>query len=351
MVSRPTPGSRPHRRRTAAGVAGGLDDDLVAAIDGFTRSLQAERGLSEATVRAYRSDVISLLDHLQRLGPPDLAALDLPTLRSWLARLRSQGAARTSLARRSAAARSFTAWCVRAGLLATDPAARLSTPRPVRRLPEVLRLDQVAAVLAGGPSSAPPGIVGAKGAEGATGADGDDAVGARDPIDAAIRARDRAMLEMLYASGIRVSELTGLDVDDVDRNRRVVRVFGKGSKERTVPFGRPADDAVGGWLSARRVLAGPTSGAALFLGAKGGRVDPRIVREVVHRWVSAVPGAPDIGPHGLRHSAATHLLEGGADLRSVQEMLGHASLATTQIYTHVSAERLRAVYRQAHPRA
>jgi integrase/recombinase XerC len=316
-------------------VAAGLDGELLAAVDGFVRNLQAERGLSEASVRAYRGDVISLLDHLQRLGPPDLAALDLATLRSWLARLRSQGAARASLARRSAAARSFTAWCVRTGLLATDPAARLATPRPERRLPEVLRLDQAAAVLAGEPSA---------------GAGGVDA--AADPIDGAVVARDRAMLEMLYGTGIRVSELTGLDVDDVDRNRLVARVFGKGSKERIVPFGRPADEALGRWLSsARPVLAGPSSGAALFLGAKGGRVDPRIVRAVVHRWVGEVPGAPDIGPHGLRHSAATHLLEGGADLRSVQEMLGHASLATTQIYTHVSAERLRAVYAQAHPRA
>jgi integrase/recombinase XerC len=160
------------------------------------------------------------------------------------------------------------------------------------------------------------------------------------------------MLELLYGAGIRVSELTGLDLDDLDLDRRVVRVFGKGSKERVVPFGRPAALAVSAWVSDHRpALAGPAAGAAVFVGARGGRVDARIVRSVVHRWVGSVPGAPDIGPHGLRHSAATHLLEGGADLRSVQEMLGHASLATTQIYTHVSADRLRAVYRQAHPRA
>jgi integrase/recombinase XerC len=165
-------------------------------------------------------------------------------------------------------------------------------------------------------------------------------------------ARDRAIVEVLYGAGIRVSELAGLDIDDLDRQRRVMRVLGKGSKERTVPFGLPADAAVGDWLTRHRpVLAGPSSGRALFLGAKGGRIDPRIARQIVHRWVRAVPGVPDVGPHGLRHSAATHLVEGGADLRSVQELLGHASLATTQIYTHVSAERLRAVYAQAHPRA
>lgn len=390
------------RRRTASGIATDLDEELVAAADAFTRHLQAERGLSAATVRAYRTDILSLLDHLQRLGPPDLAALDLATLRSWLARLRSQGAARTSLARRSAAARSFTAWCVRSGLLSADPAARLATPRPERRLPEVLRVDQVATMLGdGGPAAAEPrgdtargAVVGAAGAAGipvpgapaagvpgagapaagvpavvgaadraadsgaaaddGVAADGDRAAddGAAGSADAALALRDRAMLELLYGAGIRVSELAGLDIDDLDRHRRVIRVFGKGSKERTVPFGRPADDALGSWLSeARPALAGLSSGRALFLGARGGRIDPRIVRQVVHRWVRTVPGAPDIGPHGLRHSAATHLLEGGADLRTVQELLGHASLATTQIYTHVSAERLRAVYAQAHPRA
>jgi integrase/recombinase XerC len=325
-------GSSRARRRTADATLACLDGELVEAVDGFTRHLQAERGLSAATVRAYRTDIISLLDHLQRSGPPDVTALDLSVLRSWLARSRSQGAARTSLGRRAAAARSFTAWCVRSGLLATDPAVRLSTPRPDRRLPEVLRTDQVVSMLT--PDS------------------GSERTPDIDPLAGAVLRRDRAMIELLYGAGIRVSELAGLDIDDLDRHRRVLRVFGKGSKERTVPFGLPADAAVGDWLSGpRALLAGPESGRALFLGAKGSRIDPRIVRQVVHRWVRAVPGAPDIGPHGLRHSAATHLLEGGADLRSVQELLGHASLATTQIYTHVSAERLRAVYAQAHPRA
>ncbi len=164
--------------------------------------------------------------------------------------------------------------------------------------------------------------------------------------------RDSALLELLYASGIRVGELVGLDVDDIDRGRRVVRVLGKGRKERTVPYGAPAAAALETWLrSGRPLLAREASGPALFLGLRGRRLDPRTVRRVVHAAMQALDGVPDLGPHGLRHSAATHLLEGGADLRSVQEMLGHASLATTQIYTHVSVERLRRAYAQAHPRA
>jgi integrase/recombinase XerC len=164
--------------------------------------------------------------------------------------------------------------------------------------------------------------------------------------------RDVAMLELLYATGIRVGELVGLDVDDIDRERNVIRVFGKGRKERTVPFGRPAARALDFWLKhGRPLLAVPGSGPAVFLGARGKRIDQRAVRTMVHRRIADVPGAPDIGPHGLRHTAATHLLEGGADLRSVQELLGHASLATTQLYTHVTTDRLRRAYQQAHPRA
>ena len=161
-----------------------------------------------------------------------------------------------------------------------------------------------------------------------------------------------AVLELLYATGIRVSELCGLDVDDLDRDRRLVRVLGKGNKQRTVPVGAPAWRAVDAWLAGpRTALVTAESGSALFVGERGRRVDPRVVRRIVHRALSVVDGAPDLGPHGLRHAMATHLLEGGADLRSVQEILGHASLATTQIYTHVSNERLRSAYQQAHPRA
>jgi integrase/recombinase XerC len=171
------------------------------------------------------------------------------------------------------------------------------------------------------------------------------------PDETVIGRRDSALIELLYATGIRVSELVGLDVDDLDRRRRVVTVLGKGNKQRTVPYGLAADRALDAWLGGRPELVTDASGPALFLGARGRRIDPRTVRDVVHRRVAAVAGAPDLSPHGLRHSAATHLLEGGADLRSVQELLGHASLATTQLYTHVSVERLRSVYTQAHPRA
>ena len=311
-----------------------LPDPLATALGRFDAYLGAERNLSTATRRAYLSDLTGLLDHVTRLrggaAETDLAALDLAAIRSWLARQRSTGAGRATLARRAAAARTFTAWAYRTGLLATDVAARLTAPRPERRLPSILRADQMTAALAPEDSAEPD-----------------------DPIARAVELRDQALVEMLYATGIRVSELVGLDLPDVDRGRRVLRVFGKGAKERMVPFGLPAERALDGWLRrGRSTLAGPDSPErAVFLGRRGGRIDPRAVREVVHRRTAAVPGAPSLAPHGLRHTAATHLLDGGADLRTVQELLGHASLATTQIYTHVSAERLKAAYRQAHPRA
>jgi integrase/recombinase XerC len=303
-----------------------LPPALADALDGFTRHLRSERGLSEHSVRAYRGDVTTLLEHARRMGRDEPAALDLLVLRSWLAGQASRGMARTTLARRAAAARGFTAWAAREGLVATDPGALLATPRTGRTLPGVLRRDEADALLH------------------VAGLAADD--------DSPTGVRDLAVLELLYASGIRVGELCGLDLDDVDRARQVVRVLGKGAKERTVPVGRPALRAVERWQAEGRPrLLGPGSGAALFLGSRGGRIDPRTVRRVVHELLAHVPGAPDLGPHGLRHSAATHLLEGGADLRSVQELLGHATLATTQIYTHVSVDRLKATYDQAHPRA
>jgi integrase/recombinase XerC len=303
-----------------------LPPALADALEAFTRHLRSERDLSEHSIRAYRGDVTTLFEHARRMGPDTPAALDLLLLRSWLAGQVTRGMARTTLARRAAAARAFTAWATREGLLATDPGALLATPRIGRTLPGVLRRDEADALLH---------IA---------------AVAADD--DSPIAVRDLAVLEVLYASGIRVGELCGLDLFDVDRARRVLRVLGKGSKERTVPVGLPALRAVERWLAqGRPALTGPGSGAALFLGSRGGRIDPRTVRRVVHTLLAHVPGAPDLGPHGLRHSAATHLLEGGADLRSVQELLGHATLATTQIYTHVSVDRLKATYDQAHPRA
>jgi integrase/recombinase XerC len=326
-------------------------DRWDAPVADYRRYLASVRGLAEHTVEAYVGDVRSLLDHLDRYAGESLTDLNLAVLRSWLARLRSAGAARSTLARKGASARSFCAWSVRTGLLDTDPSARLAVPSTSRHLPRVLRSEQAAALLDGSPNE--PGTDARAADSAGTGAAAEAPVmGSRDERDGAVALRDQAMLELLYAAALRVSELTGLDVDSLDMSRRVVRVWGKGGKERTVPYGVPAAVAIDRWITAGRpILSGSGSGAALFLGRRGRRIDPRTVRTVVHQRTAAVPGSPELAPHGLRHSAATHLLEGGADLRTVQEMLGHASLATTQIYTHVSAERLQAVYRQAHPRA
>ena len=302
-----------------------LPEAYASVLADFERHLAVERDLTAHTVRAYLGDLTSLLDHVARLGGDDLADIDLRALRSWLAKQQTLGKARTTIARRATAARVFTAWLLRTGRIAADPGARLASPKAHRTLPEVLRQDEALALVESATSTAaeegPMGI------------------------------RDAAILELLYATGIRVGELCGLDVDDLDFDRNVVRVFGKGRKERTVPFGQPASAALKRWLSERRAIAREGSGPALFLGARGGRVDQRVVRQVVHDRVGSVPGAPDIAPHGLRHTAATHLLEGGADLRTVQELLGHASMATTQVYTHISNDRLRTAYQQAHPRA
>jgi integrase/recombinase XerC len=303
-----------------------LPEALDAALGGFCDYLRSERDRSEHTIRAYAGDVASLLDHLVRLGDSDLYGLDVATLRSWLARQRSQGRSQSTLARRASAARVFTAWAYRQGLLPTDPGRLLASAKGGRVLPEVLRVDQASILLH---------------------AVADEA-GSADPVVL----RDRALLELLYATGIRVSELVGVDRADLDDDRRVVRVTGKGRKERTVPYGEPARRAVRDWLEiGRPELTCADSGDAVFLGVRGRRLGARGAREIVHRRMRAVPEAPNLGPHGLRHTTATHLLEGGADLRSVQELLGHASLGTTQIYTHVSVERLRRTYEQAHPRA
>ena len=278
--------------------------------------------------------------------------LDIGILRGWLAAQHHAGLARATLARRAAAARAFTAYAHSRGWLASDPGPLLGTPRVRRRLPEVARADQMAAVLAAAEDRArlPAGegraAAGDPAMTSAAAADGPD------PRGRAVMVRDLAIMELLYASGIRVSELCGLDLGDLDRERRTIRVMGKGGKERVVPVGLPAERAVQRWIrDGRPVLLAAGSGHALFLGARGRRLDPRAARRVVHAQLGAVPGIPDSGPHGLRHAAATHLLEGGADLRSVQEILGHASLSSTQIYTHVSVERLQAAFRQAHPRA
>jgi integrase/recombinase XerC len=303
-----------------------LPEAFAQLLGDYERHLVSERDLSSHTVRAYVADVAGLLDHAHRLSLADVSDLDLRTLRSWLARQQTTGRSRTTVARRATAARVFTGWLARTGRIAVDVGASLGSPKAHKTLPPVLRADEAAELIRSAAELADDG--------------------------SPLGLRDVAMLELLYATGVSVGELVGLDVDDVDRERNVVRVLGKGRKERTVPFGRPAAAALDRWLTAGRpLLRAEGAGAALFLGARGRRIDQRAVRTLVHRRISEVPGAPDIGPHGLRHTAATHLLEGGADLRSVQELLGHSSLATTQLYTHVTTDRLRRAYRQAHPRA
>jgi integrase/recombinase XerC len=235
------------------------------------------------------------------------------------------GFARATIARRGAAVRTFYAWAVTSGLLDTDPAIRLVTAQPGETLPVALGVGAAAHLLDVAREAA---------------ADGDP-----------ITVRDWAALELLYATGARVGELVGADVDDLDQSARLLRLTGKGAKERVVPYGLPAVRAVTRWLEVGRpALATPASGPALLLGRRGLRIDQRQVRTLVHR-AAGLAGVEDLAPHGLRHTAATHLLQGGSDLRSVQEILGHATLTTTQRYTHVSADRLRVSYLQAHPRA
>ncbi len=299
-----------------------LPPAMREAVDDFGLHLVRVDNRSAHTVRAYVGDVVSLLSHATEAGCAAPADLDIGVLRGWLAARMRQGAARTSQARRAAAARTFTAWLLRTGRATADPGAHLVSPRAHRDLPTVLRADQASRLI------------------------GDD--GAEQEPEAL---RDRAVLELLYATGVRVSELCGLDRTDLDEGRRVVRVFGKGAKERAVPYGLPAQRALTDWLRhGRPELATADSADALFLGLKGRRLQQTVVRRIVQAAARAA-GLPHTTPHDLRHSAATHLLDGGADLRAVQDLLGHSSLSSTQIYTHVSTERLRAAFKQAHPRA
>ncbi len=299
-------------------------EDAAAA---YLTHVAEVRRLSPATVRAYRSDLAGLAE---ACGELDLEGVELENLRDWLWQAVQRGDSRATIARRTAAVRGFFAWAAESDLIAVDPSLRLVAPKRGRTLPKVATADTLGEVLARLESQA---------------SEGDPQV-----------LRDHAILELLYGAAVRVSELCGLDVDDLDRQRRTARVLGKGSKERVVPFGLPALRAVEAYLVRGRpaLLARRAETAsdtpALFLGARGGRIGPRAVYQLVSRELGPELGA-QVGPHALRHSAATHLLDGGADLRAVQEMLGHASLGTTQIYTHVSSERLAASYRLAHPRA
>jgi integrase/recombinase XerC len=297
--------------------------DVRSAIEAYLAYLTTVRRLSPATVRAYRSD---LTDLAVRVGGRDITDLDIEDLRSWMWDAAEQGLARSSIARRSASARGLLRWARENELIQVDPSARLSTPKRGRTLPKVASADGLRALL--------------------------DETSTRAREDgAAVDLRDAAILETLYGAAVRVSELCGADVADIEPQRRTLRVVGKGAKERVVPYGGAAARALDAWLVRGRPTLATPGERALFVGVRGRRIGPRSVYDLVARTLGPLVGADAVGPHALRHSAATHLLDGGADLRAVQEILGHASLGTTQIYTHVSSERMREAYRLAHPRA
>ena len=303
---------------------------LERAIDDFVSYLVGERGYSPHTVRAYRSDLAALASFAAHKTIDDTDELTLEVYRDWLWAASQSGLSKATLARRSATAKSFSAWLSRSTEKTTDAASRLRAPKPDRSLPRVLSREAMDTVL--------------------------DSLAARAVDGEPVALRDLAIVELLYASALRVSELVGIDTGDLDLDRRTVRVLGKGSKERVVPFGQPAHLAVADYLQRGRpaLAARASDGAAssaVYLGARGARLGARSVYAIVSKLLLDVPGSGPEGPHAFRHTAATHLLDGGADLRAVQEMLGHASLGTTQIYTHVTTERLRETYRQAHPRA
>jgi integrase/recombinase XerC len=293
----------------------------------YCQHLEKERNLSEHTVRAYLGDLESFFDNLEIQKVNDISLITIAHIRSWLATQQVKGGARTTLSRRAVSIRLFTKWACKKGYISKDVGATLATPKGQRKLPEVLPIADASLAM--------------------------DSLATRvAEEETPLSKRDCAILELLYATGARVSELCGLDLDDIDYQRNTIRVLGKGNKERSIPLGIPAMKAVDNWLkNARNEVATSASGRAVFLGSRGKRIDQRTVRTIVYQALSALEGIERMGPHALRHSAATHLLEGGADLRTVQEILGHASLATTQIYTHVSTERLQKAFKQAHPRA
>jgi integrase/recombinase XerC len=333
-------GSRP--RVTPGRPEPDLPESLAEILDRFERYLRVEAGNSAHTRRAYLTDVRSFLEFAATAGVDTPGRLDLSLIRAWLSELTASGLSRNTVSRKATVVRVLLAWLHRTGRIEADPGDRLSLPRTTRSLPGVLRVDQAAELMR------------AAGEEvDRTASPASDPVRDQESrIPHALALRDHALLETLYATGARVSELVGIDLEDIDEERRVIRVLGKGAKERMVPFGLPARHALDAWIrDGRPVLSTSRSGRSLFLGRRGGRLNPRQARDVVYRFTGTIKAGPTMGPHGLRHSAATHLLDGGADLRSVQELLGHATLATTQIYTHVSVERLRASYQQAHPRA
>lgn len=302
-----------------------MSTSIKNAILGFRDYLDAGRGYSSNTVKAYLTDVSDIAGFLEKKQIETLDQLQLEHLRDWLWQSTQQGLTKATIARKSAAVRSFTAWAFKNKLLGTDPGLRLKSPKASRTLPKVVSRESLAIVF--------------------------DTLESKATKDNPQGVRDLLVVELLYASGARVSELVGLDLESIDYSRNIMRVMGKGAKERMVPFGQPAREALERWIRVSRpLLESEKSGRALLLNSRGQRIGVRQVYGLVAKLLEATPtGAA--GPHSLRHSAATHLLDGGADLRAVQELLGHASLGTTQIYTHVSIERLRDGYKNAHPRA
>ena len=304
------------------------NDWSALIVEDFVKYLAVEKNRSSNTIRTYRTDLELFLQFASNQGLKKLTDLELNTFRLWLADQKEKGSSNSTISRRSSTARVFSTWAFQKGLIESDPAIRLISPKVNKTLPKVLGQKQATALMQ-------------------TAAILED-----EENSMALRMRDHAILEVLYSSGIRVGELTGLDIKDLDFSRCTMRVIGKGNKERVVPFGQPAKDALRRYLDKSRFeFINEKSGNALFVGSRGKRLDTRQVRRIVTSAILRVEGAPDISPHDLRHSAATHMLEGGADLRIVQELLGHSSLATTQKYTHVTIERLREVFANAHPRA
>ena len=298
-------------------------------IDAWGVYLRANLAVSEHTLRAYVSDLRSFTTYCQvdELSTENIrSVVTLRAIRAWLASLVQQGKSRSTISRRTASIRSFTAWAYRRGYLDSDPGLLVTSARGDQKLPQVQTPSDTAELLSYAATRA-----------------------REENSPAAIR--DWTILETIYATGIRVSEVCSLDTTSIDQQGMTLRVIGKGNKERVVPFTRACLSALQAWLShGRPSLAIPEAGRALFVGDKGRRIDPRVIRSMIHR-MCAQAGVRDLAPHALRHTAATHILAGGADLRAVQEMLGHSSLQTTQRYTHVDAQRLSAIYKQAHPRA
>lgn len=338
------------------------DPAYIDAVEAFDAHLRLERGASEHTRRAYVGDVCRLLATFE--GPEGrglpLTDIEAGNLREWVLTMSRTGSSPATTARRIASVRRFFGQCLRSGRIAQDPSTRLRTPKKPSRLPTVLQQEHAARVLDGADGRTdsartdrpPASAVLSDVSDAMEVPEATKASEPSDPTRSAVGLRDAALLELLYATGLRVSELVGLDLDDVDGAAGLVTVLGKGGKVRRVPFGAPAARAVDAWREAGRpALAHEDSGPALFLGVRGARLDVRQVRRVVKAATDAVPGTPHLSPHGLRHSAATHMVENGADIRQVQEYLGHAALSSTQIYTHVSLGRLAAVYDRAHPRA